>query len=42
MPVAGRPGRFRQWWLDRSVRAKGMIVIAVPLIATTSASLALQ
>jgi signal transduction histidine kinase/ActR/RegA family two-component response regulator len=44
-PVAGRPGRFRQWWLDQSVRAKGMIAIAVPLIAliaTTGASLALQ
>ena len=40
-PVAARPGRFRRWWLDRSVRAKGLIVIAVPLIATTSASLAL-
>ena len=45
LPVAGRPGRFQQWWLDRSVRAKGLIVIAVPLIAligTTSASLVLQ
>ena len=44
-PVAARPGRFRRWWLDRSVRAKGLIVIAVPLtalIGTTSASLALQ
>jgi signal transduction histidine kinase/ActR/RegA family two-component response regulator len=44
-PVAARPGRFRQWWLDQSVRAKGMIAIAVPLIAliaTTGASLALQ
>ena len=44
-PVADRPGRFRRWWLDRSVRAKGLIVIAVPLtalIGTTSASLALQ
>jgi signal transduction histidine kinase/CheY-like chemotaxis protein len=44
-PVAGRPGRFGQWWLDRSVRAKGLIVIAVPLLAligTTSASLILQ
>jgi hypothetical protein len=44
LPAAGRPGRFRQWWLDRSVRAKGLIVVAVPLIALigTSASLALQ
>ncbi|MGH3223932.1 MAG: histidine kinase dimerization/phospho-acceptor domain-containing protein, partial [Streptosporangiaceae bacterium] len=34
MPSAGaRSGRLRRWWLDRSVRAKGMIVIAVPLIA---------
>jgi signal transduction histidine kinase/ActR/RegA family two-component response regulator len=33
MPSAGaRSGRLRRWWLDRSVRAKGMIVIAVPLI----------
>jgi signal transduction histidine kinase/CheY-like chemotaxis protein len=40
-----RPGRLRQWWLDRSVRAKGLTVIAVPLIAlicTTSASLVVQ
>ncbi len=44
-PVADRPGRLQQWWLDRSVRAKGLTVIAIPLIAligTTSASLALQ
>lgn len=44
-PVAGQPSRFGQWWLDRSVRAKGLIVIAIPLIAligTTSASLVLQ
>jgi PAS domain S-box-containing protein len=36
---------FRRWWLDRSVRAKGLIVVAVPLIiliAITSASLVLQ
>ena len=42
-PAHGR--RVQQWWLDRSVRAKGFIVIAVPLltlIAVTSASLALQ
>ncbi len=41
----GRPGRLRQWWLDRSVRAKGMIVVAVPLIALvgiSSASLVLH
>ena len=39
------PGRLRRWWLDRSVRVKGMIVVAVPLIAlvgVTSAILVLQ
>jgi len=39
------PRRLRQWWLDLSVRSKGLIVIAVPLaalIGTTSASLVLQ
>jgi signal transduction histidine kinase/ActR/RegA family two-component response regulator len=33
---------LRQWWLDRPLRAKGLIVVAVPLaalIGTTSASL---
>lgn len=38
-------GRLRRWWLDRSVRSKGLIVIAVPLMAlvgVTLASLALQ
>jgi signal transduction histidine kinase/AmiR/NasT family two-component response regulator len=36
---------LRRWWLDRSLRAKGLIVVAVPLIAlmgTTSANLLLQ
>ena len=45
LPVAYRPRRLQQWWLDRSVRVKGLIVVAIPLIAliaTTSASLALQ
>ncbi|HEX9538176.1 MAG TPA: CHASE3 domain-containing protein [Streptosporangiaceae bacterium] len=45
MPAAGRSRWLRRWWLDRSVRAKGLIVVVVPLIAligTTSASLALQ
>jgi signal transduction histidine kinase/ActR/RegA family two-component response regulator len=47
LPVraAARPGRLPQWWLDRSVRAKGMIVVAFPLIAlvaVTAASLVLQ
>jgi PAS domain S-box-containing protein len=44
-PVAAVRRVLQRWWLDRPVRAKGMIVIAVPLIAlagTTSASLALQ
>src|SRR5271170_1280082 len=38
-------GRLQRWWLDRSVWAKGTIVVAVPLMAligVTSASLALQ
>src|ERR1022692_3215920 len=45
LPVVDRPGWLQRWWLGRSVRAKGLTVIAVPLIAliaTTSASLALQ
>jgi len=36
---------IRQWWLNRSVRTKGLIVVAVPLIALmalTSANLGLQ
>src|SRR5580658_3153066 len=36
---------IRQWWLDLSLRAKGLIVIALPLIAlmgVISANLALQ
>ena len=36
---------LRRWWLDRSLRTKGLIVIAVPLIALlsiTSANLLLQ
>jgi signal transduction histidine kinase/ActR/RegA family two-component response regulator len=40
-----RPSRLRQWWLDRSVLVKGMIVVAIPLaslLAITSASLVLQ
>lgn len=42
---AARPGRLPQWWLDRPVRAKGLIVLALPLmalIAVTVASLILQ
>jgi hypothetical protein len=44
-PGADQPRELRQWSLDRSLRAKGRIVIAVPLIAlmgTTSADLLLQ
>jgi signal transduction histidine kinase/ActR/RegA family two-component response regulator len=36
---------LRQWWLNQSVRAKGLIVVAVPLLALlglTSANLLLQ
>jgi signal transduction histidine kinase/CheY-like chemotaxis protein len=39
------PSRLQRWWLDRPMRAKGMIVVAVPLIAlvaVTSASLTLE
>jgi len=45
LPVAVRSHRLKRWWLDRSVRSKGLIVVAVPLIAliaVTVASLALQ
>src|SRR5215475_2294543 len=45
VPSAKRPGRLKQWWLDRSVQAKALTVLAVPLIAlvgTTSASLVLE
>jgi signal transduction histidine kinase/ActR/RegA family two-component response regulator len=44
-PPITRSGRLPQWWLDRSVRAKGMIAVAFPLIAliaVTVASLVLQ
>jgi hypothetical protein len=37
-PVAVRPGRLRRWWLDRSVRVKGMIVVAAPPIALTASA----
>jgi signal transduction histidine kinase/ActR/RegA family two-component response regulator len=43
--AAVRPGWMQRWWLNRPVRAKGMIVVAAPLIAligVTSASLTLQ
>jgi signal transduction histidine kinase/CheY-like chemotaxis protein len=44
-PAAHQPRGLRQWWLDRPLRAKGLIVVAVPLIAlmgATSANLVLQ
>jgi signal transduction histidine kinase/CheY-like chemotaxis protein len=31
---------LRRWWLDRSLRAKGLIVVAVPLIALMGVTLA--
>ena len=40
-----QPRGLRRWWLDRSLRSKGLIVITIPLVAlfaTTSASLVLQ
>ncbi len=45
MPKPGRARDLRRWWLNRSVRSKGLVVVAGPLIALlviTSASLALQ
>ena len=44
-PAADQPRGLRQWWLDRSLRVKGLIVVAVPLIALmgiTTANLLLQ
>jgi PAS domain S-box-containing protein len=32
--------RLRQWWLDRSVRTKGLIVVSVPLIILVAVSVA--
>jgi len=43
--VADRARGLRGWWLDRSLRTKGLIVVAVPLIALmgiTAANLLLQ
>src|ERR1035438_6064293 len=43
--AAGRHRPLKRWWLDLSIRVKGLIVITAPLIAligTTSASLVLQ
>jgi signal transduction histidine kinase/ActR/RegA family two-component response regulator len=44
-PGAVRAHGLRRWWLDLSLRGKGLIVVAVPLIALlgiTSANLVLQ
>src|ERR1035438_2109042 len=44
-PGADQAHGLRQWWLNRSLRTKGMIVVAVPLMAVvglTSANLLLQ
>jgi PAS domain S-box-containing protein len=44
-PAAAQRRRLHRWWLDRSVRTKGLIVVAIPLIALTAitgANLALQ
>ncbi len=32
-PLTRRAPEIRRWWLDRSVRAKGLTVIAIPMIA---------
>jgi CHASE3 domain sensor protein len=32
------PGRLAQWWLDRSVRAKGLVAMAIPLLALIGVS----
>src|ERR1017187_3362220 len=44
-PGADQAHGLRQWWLNQSLRTKGMIVVAVPLIVLmglTSANLLLQ
>ncbi|HEY5989804.1 MAG TPA: CHASE3 domain-containing protein, partial [Streptosporangiaceae bacterium] len=44
-PATGAARLLHRWWLDRSVRAKGLIVVTAPLIAlaiTAAASLVLQ
>jgi signal transduction histidine kinase/ActR/RegA family two-component response regulator len=44
-PGVDQPHGLQRWWLNRRVRTKGLIVVAVPLIALlgiTSANLALQ
>ncbi|HTZ27422.1 MAG TPA: ATP-binding protein [Streptosporangiaceae bacterium] len=45
LAAVARPSGVRRWWLDRSVRVKGMIAVSAPLIAlaaVTVASLLLQ
>ena len=44
-PRADQPRGLRRWWLDLSLRGKGLIVIAIPLIVLmgiTAANLLLQ
>jgi signal transduction histidine kinase/CheY-like chemotaxis protein len=44
-PARDQARGLRRWWLDRRLRVKGLIVVAVPLIAlmgTTTANLLLQ
>jgi PAS domain S-box-containing protein len=44
-PAAGPRSWLHRWWLDRSVRTKGLIVVAIPLIIMiflTSAGLLLE
>ena len=38
-PAADRLHGRQRWWLDRSIRAKGLIVIAIPLIALLGTAL---
>ena len=40
LPVADTRSWLKRWWLDRSVRTKGLIVVAVPLIALVALTLA--
>jgi signal transduction histidine kinase/ActR/RegA family two-component response regulator len=35
-----QPQGLRRWWLDRSLRSKGLIVIAIPLVALVATTLA--
>jgi hypothetical protein len=41
---AAQPRGLRKWWFDRPLRAKGLVVVALPLVALmaiTSANLLL-